>query len=124
MLVAGRVGAGGGLSEHAADLVTAAAAKVSRWVSTPMTPSTVSASMAMRRFLLVRDGRELASAWEQSPRGTTVTGHNPYRVGQAADQASVVGQADAGTSADSSELKATQQAPVAQRVMPRASVSA
>jgi hypothetical protein len=27
---------------------------VSRWVPTPMTPSTVSASMAMRRFLLVR----------------------------------------------------------------------
>src|SRR6266545_7054814 len=29
-------------------------------------------------------------------------------VGQAADQASVVGQADAGTTADSSQLKATQ----------------
>jgi len=50
-----------------------------------------------------------ASAWEESPRGTTVTGHNPGRVGQAADQASVVGQADAGTPADSSDLKATRQ---------------
>jgi hypothetical protein len=60
-----------------------------------------------------------ASAWEESPRGITVTGHNPYRVGQAADQASEVGQADAGTTADSSELKAAQRAPVAQRVIPR-----
>jgi hypothetical protein len=60
-----------------------------------------------------------ASAWEESPRGTTVTGHNP-RVGQAADQASVVGQADAGTTADSSDLKATPPGvPVAQRVIPR-----
>ena len=45
---------------------------------------------------------------EESPRGTTVTGHNPNRVGQAADQASEVGQADAGTPADTSDLKATQ----------------
>jgi hypothetical protein len=42
-----------------------------------------------------------ASAWEESPRGITVTGHD-LLVGQAADQASVVGQADAGTRADSS----------------------
>jgi hypothetical protein len=34
-------------------------------------------------------------------------GSQPRRVGQAADQASVVGQADAGTTADSSDLKAT-----------------
>ncbi len=34
-------------------------------------------------------------------------GSQPSRVGQAADQASEVGQADAGTSADSSQLKAT-----------------
>jgi hypothetical protein len=60
-----------------------------------------------------------ASAWKESPRGTTVTGHNPCRVGQAADQASEVGQAAAGTTADSSELKATHRLPVAQRVMPR-----
>src|SRR4029450_13122364 len=36
-------------------------------------------------------------------------GSHPCRVGQAADQASVVGQADAGTPADSSDLKATRQ---------------
>jgi hypothetical protein len=53
------------------------------------------------------------------PRGTTVTGHNPCRVGQAADQASEVGQADAGTTADSSDLKAAHRVPVAERVIPR-----
>jgi hypothetical protein len=48
LLGAGGVGAGGGLGEHPAEVVTAAAVRVSRWVSTPMTPSTSSASMAMR----------------------------------------------------------------------------
>jgi hypothetical protein len=70
VLVTGRVGAGGGLGEHAADLGNGGSSQGVAVVSTPMTPSTVSASMAMRRFLLVRDGRELASAWEESPRGT------------------------------------------------------
>ena len=36
-------------------------------------------------------------------------GSQPVQAGQAADQASVVGQADAGTPADSSDLKATRQ---------------
>jgi hypothetical protein len=89
-------------------LLTAAAVRVSRWVSTPMTPSTSSASMGIVVVLLVWGRPWSVSAWEESPRGRTVMGHNPRRVGQAADQASVVGQADAGTTADSSDLKATE----------------
>jgi hypothetical protein len=46
-------------------------------------------------------------------------GSQPLAVGQAADQASEVGQVDAGTTADSSDLKATHRVPVAQRVIPR-----
>jgi hypothetical protein len=43
----------------------------------------------------------VVSAW-RTPRGASVTGHNP-RVGQAAHQASkAVGQVDAGTTADNS----------------------
>ena len=40
-------------------------------------------------------------AWEESPRGTTVRGHNRM-VGQAANQANVVGQAGTSTTADTS----------------------
>jgi hypothetical protein len=77
LLVAGRVGAGGVCASTPPRLVTAAAVRVSRWVSTPGTPSTSSASMAMRWSSLDAGGRELASAWEESPRGITVMGHNP-----------------------------------------------
>ena len=119
MLVAGRVGAGGGLSQHPAEVTDGGGGEGVAVVSTPMTPSTSSASMAIAVVLLVWGRPWSASAWEESPRGTTVTGHNPCRVGQAADQASEVGQADAGTTADSSDLKATHRVPVAQRVIPR-----
>jgi hypothetical protein len=57
LLVAGRIGAGGGLGEHSTDRGECRGGQGVAVVSTPMTPSTVSASMVMRRFLLVRDGR-------------------------------------------------------------------
>src|ERR671912_2918710 len=71
-----------------------------------MTPSTDSASMAMRcppgvGAAVVGVGLGGVTARQNCD------GSQPCRVGQAADQASVVGQADAGTTADSSELKAT-----------------
>jgi hypothetical protein len=56
--------------------VTAAAVRVSRWVSTPMTPSTCSASMGIAVVLLVWGRPWSVSAWEESPRGRTVMGHN------------------------------------------------
>jgi hypothetical protein len=59
--------------------VTAAAVKVSRWVSTPMTPSTSSASsasMAMRRFLLGEGGRVGVDLGGVTTRQHW-TGHNP-----------------------------------------------
>jgi hypothetical protein len=60
-----------------------------------------------------------ASAWEQVTWRHHGDGSQPLAVGQAADQASEVGQADAGTSADSSDLRATHRVPVAQPVMPQ-----
>ena len=107
LLVAGGVGTGSGLGEDPAEVGDGGRGQgVAVGVDADDAVDS-SPSMAMRWSSLGGGGRELASAWEESPRGTTVTGHNPCRVGQAADQASEVGQADAGTTADSSELKAT-----------------
>ena len=75
--------------------------------------------MAIAVVLLVWGRPWSASAWEESPRGRTVTGHNPRRVGQAADQASVVGQADTGTRQTAQTEGNPPEVPVAQRVMPR-----
>src|SRR4029450_4803873 len=108
----GRIGAGGGLGEHATDRGERRGGQGARGgCRRRRAPSTRSASMAMRRFLLVRDGRALASAWEQVTARQDCDGSQPGRVGQAADQASGGGQADAGTSAESSQLKAAQRAP-------------
>src|SRR5437773_2676062 len=57
-------------------LVTAAAVRVSRWLSTPITPSTNSASTGMD-VLLVWGGRELASAWEQVTAQQNCDGSQP-----------------------------------------------
>jgi hypothetical protein len=59
--------------------LTAAAARVSRWVSTPMTPSICSARMATRLFSLVGGRLRSASAWMESPRGGTVMSHAARR---------------------------------------------
>ena len=56
--------------------------------------------------------------------GGVTAGHNcdgsqPVQAGQAADQASVVGQADAGTRQTAQTSRQPSGAPVAQRVLPR-----
>jgi hypothetical protein len=74
---------------------------LSRWVSIPMTASTISATMGIRPRApsRVRADRS-APAWVESPRGTSVTGH--ANGGQASDQANTVGQAGVGGSSDRS----------------------
>jgi hypothetical protein len=106
-LVASGISAGGGLGQHAT--------QVGEGCGGQSVAVGVDADDGVDLFcqhghavvLLVWGRPWSASAWEESPRGRTVMGHNPGRVGQAADQASEVGQADAGTPADSSQLKAT-----------------
>ena len=103
-LVTGRITAGRGLGQHAAEVGDGGGGQgVAVGVDAN---DTIDELCQLSIAVVLGDGRS-ASAWEESPRGTTVTGHNPCRVGQAADQASEVGQADAGTTADSSDLKAT-----------------
>src|SRR5215218_6738390 len=74
-----------------------AAVWLSRWVSTPMTASTLPSSMGTCGCPPLQGGdRGRRRPGCKSPRGRTVRGHDPSRVGQASDQASdVVGQAGA-----------------------------
>src|SRR5207342_3875810 len=99
LLLAGGVGPGRGLGEDPTDRAEAAAARVSRWVSTPMTPSTVSARMGTR--LLLREAAVVGVGL-----GGVTARHNCDRSQPhgwtGCYQASEVGQVDAGTTADGS----------------------
>jgi hypothetical protein len=73
-------------------------------VSTPITPSTLSASLVIAVVLpSVGSGR----VGLETPRGTSVTGHNPAGWTGCSSSQQAAGQADAGTTADNSDLKAT-----------------
>jgi hypothetical protein len=97
--VAGRIRAHRRLGEQAAHHVDSGGSEGVAVGSTPITPSVAPASLVIAMAPLCRC--LVVSAW-RTPRGASVTGHNP-RVGQAAHQASkTVGQVDAGTTADNS----------------------
>lgn len=76
--------------------MTTAAVCESRWVSTPMTKSTVSANMGFMVFSIPVGCIKVGTGLEEGHRdGKTVMRHDPEGVGQASDQASRVGQAGA-----------------------------
>ena len=93
----------------------AAAARVSRWVSTPMTPSTVSARMGTR--LLLREAAMVGVGLGGVTARHTYDGSQPHGW-TGCYQASEVGQVDAGTTADGSAPRQPFRVPVALRVMP------
>jgi hypothetical protein len=89
-------------------------------VSTPMTPSTVSARMDMR--LLLREAAVVGVGLGGVTARHNCDGSQPHGW-TGCYQASEVGQADAGTTADGSVPRQPVRVPVALRVMPAVPVS-
>ena len=77
-LIAGGVGAGGGVGEHAAEVGDGGRGERVAVVSTPTGAVDLFCQHGHAVVLLVWGRPWSVSAWKDEPRGKTVTGHNPW----------------------------------------------